>query len=194
MGDNYGILNTLFSGFAFLGLLLTISLQMRELKLQRQELEKTVEANESIALMSLLNIEKQEHQDLLRIRPRWSVNYDVNNSEVLFTLKLEKNTSMILEVLFGEEKPINTVGTELYETFSVDSKTEFRFKIKGKIDRNKDFKITYQDIDHNMYEQTFGIPIETVISHIPKLIAKSERSEMERSISEKTKNLLSKWR
>lgn len=40
-GDMFGGVNALFSGFAFLGLIYTISLQKTELGLQRQELADT---------------------------------------------------------------------------------------------------------------------------------------------------------
>src|SRR5687768_11808438 len=40
-GDSFGALNTLFSGFAFAGIIFTIILQKRELALQRRELEYT---------------------------------------------------------------------------------------------------------------------------------------------------------
>jgi hypothetical protein len=40
-GDAYGSLNTLFSGFAFIGLVMTIILQYDELKEQRKELKET---------------------------------------------------------------------------------------------------------------------------------------------------------
>lgn len=40
-GDTFGGLNTLFSGFAFLGIIYTILLQREELSLQRTELELT---------------------------------------------------------------------------------------------------------------------------------------------------------
>tara|TARA_B100001750_G_scaffold196625_2_gene168886 strand:+ start:359 stop:1201 length:843 start_codon:yes stop_codon:yes gene_type:complete len=42
-GDTYGALNTLFSGFAFLGVIYAILLQRKELKLQREELRDTRE-------------------------------------------------------------------------------------------------------------------------------------------------------
>lgn len=41
IGDMFGAVNALFSGFAFLGLIYTIILQKNELSLQRQELELT---------------------------------------------------------------------------------------------------------------------------------------------------------
>lgn len=40
-GDSFGMVNSLFSGLAFAGIIFTIILQRKELKLQRQELELT---------------------------------------------------------------------------------------------------------------------------------------------------------
>lgn len=40
-GDKFGVINSLFSGLAFAGIIITILLQSRELKLQREELEET---------------------------------------------------------------------------------------------------------------------------------------------------------
>lgn len=40
-GDKFGVVNALFSGLAFAGIIITIYLQMSELKLQRKELEET---------------------------------------------------------------------------------------------------------------------------------------------------------
>jgi hypothetical protein len=40
-GDLFGVVNALFSGLAFAGIIYTILLQRKELKLQRQELEET---------------------------------------------------------------------------------------------------------------------------------------------------------
>lgn len=40
-GDKFGAINALFSAFAFAGIILTIILQKKELKLQREELEET---------------------------------------------------------------------------------------------------------------------------------------------------------
>lgn len=45
-GDMYGALNSLFSGFAFAGVIITILMQMRELKLTRDELSKTARAQD----------------------------------------------------------------------------------------------------------------------------------------------------
>lgn len=46
-GDKFGVINSLFSGLAFAGIIITILLQSRELKLQREELEDTREVFES---------------------------------------------------------------------------------------------------------------------------------------------------
>ncbi|MCX5828279.1 MAG: hypothetical protein NTV58_09810 [Deltaproteobacteria bacterium] len=43
-GDSFGMINSLFSGLAFAGIIITILLQWHELRLQRQELQRSVEA------------------------------------------------------------------------------------------------------------------------------------------------------
>ena len=40
-GDSFGVINSLFSGLAFAGIIYTILLQRKELSLQRQELKET---------------------------------------------------------------------------------------------------------------------------------------------------------
>jgi len=49
-GDMYGVLNTLFSGLAFAGVIITILMQMNELELSRKELELTRNEMERSAL------------------------------------------------------------------------------------------------------------------------------------------------
>jgi len=48
-GDSYGGLNTLFSGLAFLGIIVAIFLQMKELGLQRKELKAVARLNSAVA-------------------------------------------------------------------------------------------------------------------------------------------------
>jgi hypothetical protein len=60
IGDSFGILNTLFSGLALFGVIVTIAMQSRELELQRDELEqltleskRTADAQEGIQRLQL---------------------------------------------------------------------------------------------------------------------------------------------
>ncbi|MFT5725639.1 MAG: hypothetical protein ACI9JN_002765 [Bacteroidia bacterium] len=43
IGDSFGAVNALFSGFAFAGVIITIVMQARELELQRNEIKETKE-------------------------------------------------------------------------------------------------------------------------------------------------------
>jgi hypothetical protein len=54
-GDQFGALNTLFSGLAFAGVIVAIFLQRRDLELQQQELERVKDAEQESRLM----LEKQ---------------------------------------------------------------------------------------------------------------------------------------
>lgn len=59
-GDSFGVITSLFSGFAFSGVLITLMLQRDELKLQRQEIERSKNEqaqNERLnALAALLSV------------------------------------------------------------------------------------------------------------------------------------------
>ena len=59
-GDSFGVITSLFSGFAFSGVLITLLLQRDELKLQRKEIERSTKEqaqNERLsALAALLSV------------------------------------------------------------------------------------------------------------------------------------------
>ena len=54
-GDSFGILNSLFSGLAFVGIIITILLQRDELRLQRIELARSSSAQEQSARLTALS-------------------------------------------------------------------------------------------------------------------------------------------
>ncbi len=54
-GDSFGVLNSLFSGLAFAGIIITILLQKEELKLQRLELARSSSAQELSARLTALS-------------------------------------------------------------------------------------------------------------------------------------------
>lgn len=53
-GDSFGLLTSLFNGLALFALALTVSLQKKELTLQREELSKNTEAQETQAKLQAL--------------------------------------------------------------------------------------------------------------------------------------------
>ena len=54
-GDMFGGANALFSGLAFVGVIVAILLQGDEIRLQRREIEQTREATETVAKLSALS-------------------------------------------------------------------------------------------------------------------------------------------
>jgi hypothetical protein len=72
-GDSFGILNALFSGLAFAGIIITILLQREELKLQRNELARASVAQESNARLAALSLLLNDY------KTRISVNSDTIN-------------------------------------------------------------------------------------------------------------------
>lgn len=78
-GDTFGLLNTLFSGLAFAGMICTLIMQKQELELQRQELadtreelKRTAEANEKTAELAAENIKQQ--RDISNIQNSYTKN------------------------------------------------------------------------------------------------------------------------
>lgn len=72
-GDSFGFVNTLFSGFAFAGVIYAILLQRKELQLQRQELmetrieiKRTAEAHGEIVKLSKIEIDERRAQEQRR--------------------------------------------------------------------------------------------------------------------------------
>lgn len=70
-GDAFGSLNALFSGLAFAGLIITILMQGRELGLQRQELENSVDAQRDIVDEAKKDRNTQQAMRLLRCYADW---------------------------------------------------------------------------------------------------------------------------
>lgn len=64
-GDLFGGLNAIFSGFAFAGVIITILMQMKELELTREELRKSVEAQDKS--QKALNLQLKNMQSTTRI-------------------------------------------------------------------------------------------------------------------------------
>ncbi len=72
-GDSFGILNSLFSGLAFAGIIITILLQRDELRLQREELSRASKAQETSARMAALTLLIEDYKS------RIAVNADTTN-------------------------------------------------------------------------------------------------------------------
>lgn len=79
-GDMFGVVNTLFTGLAFAGVVFTIILQSRELTLQRRELERAAKAQEKTqeTLYSTMFADHDRRKKqatieyMTEVRPRWS--------------------------------------------------------------------------------------------------------------------------
>ncbi|HGS4675811.1 MULTISPECIES: hypothetical protein [Vibrio] len=68
-GSMFGASSALFSGLAFLGLIYTIFLQMKELSLQRDELKLTRECSGQLKLATFLAFTQYRRSDSLGVRP-----------------------------------------------------------------------------------------------------------------------------
>ncbi|MAB49576.1 MAG: hypothetical protein CMC05_13195 [Flavobacteriaceae bacterium] len=73
LGDSFGVINSLFSGLAFAGIIYTILLQRKELALQRQELKDTrIELNRSATAQE--NSERQQRRQSANLKTTAKLN------------------------------------------------------------------------------------------------------------------------
>lgn len=85
-GDQYGVLNTLFTGLAFVGLIATILLQRKDLALQRKELKR--QSDEFSIQNRLFDIQKFENlffkyiEHVNHLRKEIFIKYDSENQAI----------------------------------------------------------------------------------------------------------------
>ena len=124
-GDTYGAINALFSGLAFAGVIATVLLQRRELKLQRDELQEARKVQER----SQEALSTQAHSLLIAahlnaLKARIEV-YDVQIAEVAQrndgaranSLRVERQSQWeelddILKIAAHEQRKYAAIGTE----------------------------------------------------------------------------------
>ena len=117
-GDMYGGLNTLFTGFAFAGLIIALLFQMKELKLQREELEASVDAQEKLADMMK---ESAEAQRSLAEAMRESVNKQAELIEATYESAISQHDvgeAMLLSAEIAANAAIFATTTEVLLSLS----------------------------------------------------------------------------
>ncbi len=154
LGDMYGVVNSLFSGLAFAGIIITIYLQRDELKLQRQELKDTRE--EFHIQNATLRSQRFENTFFNML----SLHHDiVNNTDwVIEEIQAEARTSGFL--VTGRQRKIvrNTIkGRDVFELHYSELKNQLRdFEDQTYISDNygKEYEKYKNDFDHyfrNLY-------------------------------------------
>jgi len=143
IGDMFGSINALFSGLALAGIILTIMLQRKELKLQREELRDTRKEfetqNETLKLQrfenTFFNVLNQHHQI-------------VNAIDFIYYKNKEKEKKMNFRSLTDEMK----APAEEKEVVKINGRDVFRFRynrLKIDISNNQN---DYEKIYLNHYE------------------------------------------
>lgn len=100
-GDMFGSINTLFSGLAFVGLILTIALQWSELSIQREEIKEATEA------------QKKSEETL---RKRIAIEQDLIHKRLAIDLYNEWHSH---EFMLGRKVIHKTLGTNAIPAFSL---------------------------------------------------------------------------
>lgn len=80
-GDMYGALNTLFSGLAFAGIIITIIMQMKELELTREELQKSAEAQQGTFSALTQQLENMKYSSQIDAIKKYIESLDTFNDE-----------------------------------------------------------------------------------------------------------------
>ncbi|MBL7558965.1 hypothetical protein JAO71_04030 [Olleya sp. YSTF-M6] len=120
LGDSFGLINSLFSGLAFAGIIYTILLQRKELALQRQELKETRMELERSATAQ----EKSERQ-----QRRQSENLKI-------TAKLNALSTLVSYYSTVETKTKNFDGAK--HKFSQSEQEKYISRIKQILDRKEE--------------------------------------------------------
>ncbi len=153
IGDMFGVVNSLFSGLAFAGIIITIYLQRDELRLQRNELEQT--RNEFITQNNTLRLQRFEntffsmlslhHQIVNNID--WSIRKQVDDGTRGWRVATEKIAT----------ESISYNGRDVFELHYSELRKQLR-QIFSQDDINATYKIEYikyqNDFDHyfrNLY-------------------------------------------
>ncbi len=147
-GDMFGSINALFSGLALAGIILTILLQRKELKLQRQELMDTrlefKTQNETLKLQrfentffSLLN---QHHQI-------------VNAIDFRYYKRKEKERKTYLGGMFGGGGQPTSTPSEEKEIVIINGRDVFRYLYNQMIDDLKGDENSFESIYLKHYER-----------------------------------------
>lgn len=114
LGDSFGVVNSLFSGLAFAGIIYTIVLQRKELSLQRQELKETRKELQRSATAQENSEKQQKRQsENLKITAKLNalstlVSYysDLETKTGKTNVKLSKDAKMQQEIFIDKIKTI----------------------------------------------------------------------------------------
>lgn len=129
--DIFGSVNALFAGFAFGGVIITIYLQLNEIKATRKELEKTAKANEKTASA---NLEISETNKLIAKRADEKFILDLFQiycSDYFQTVK--NNSQKILFSCVGDKEYCDFVISRLFAAVPLNFPKSSYIKLKEQI-------------------------------------------------------------
>lgn len=176
-GDMFGVVNTMFSGLAFAGVIYSLHLQSKslsyqltELELTRQELSKAAEAQHQTSV--LLN--KQLEMQLFREEAAFKKDIaDARPILVISPHSFDGGKNLQLDLLIENQGPVATdvmlkidgehagVTPSVFEEIPSGRKEGFGISIEKRSGNNLDAKLHYRDIYGNQYTQSLKVNFET---------------------------------
>jgi len=190
-GDMFGAVNALFSGFAFAGIIITIILQSRELKLQREELSDTREVFEEQSRLMATQQNDNTFFNLLdnhrKLIESFKSTYNKDGYELLERTTEEwKNVFSLYSESYNAKRILDLdlykhVGFDSFINSYPDMHTFYREVlhihkfIETKLSSNKDFykeslrnsltnkeHFIFESIYHNFPSERNGIKFDTI--------------------------------
>ena len=122
-GDMYGVLNTLFSGLAFAGIIITIIMQMKELELTRDELQKSAEAQQGTYSALTQQLENMKYSSQIDAIKKYIESLDIHSDEDKIIIA-KSVLSDLVDSIFHSAEYISYMGPKIsnakLEPFVVD--------------------------------------------------------------------------
>lgn len=148
-GDKFGAVNALFSGLAFLGLIITLVFQQEELKLQRSELEQTREE------LSSQRKEFEIQNKTLKYQQFESTLYSMMSlqQQIVSDLYYDSSVEKYSRQVFGSQAQTNVVvkGRDLFRFSFVKQKFHYRYQDDTNVNTVDGFRKCLHDCGLGFY-------------------------------------------
>ncbi|WP_304015819.1 hypothetical protein [Nonlabens dokdonensis] len=169
-GDSNGTVNTLFSALAFGGIIYTILLQRKELKLQREELRETKEEMRRSAQAQEDSNTFLTEQLRLNVMPVFEFVKSLrssNNGNKFCSMYLKNRSNDAFDIMIK----ITSRGSEkksYISNYEILNKNEYIDQLIPIIENSiLDFEITYTDVQSNKYMYQFHVYYDIELHPIP---------------------------
>ncbi len=124
-GDMFGGLSALFSGLSFAGVIIAILMQMQELKLTREEMAKSVEAQKGSQDAPTSQLEQMELINTFQMVDDYFKGFDENGERDKFRIVKDVRDQLTKDLFYQTrfDKSVSPFITDCKLTYRLDSRT-----------------------------------------------------------------------